>query len=84
MQKDIDFHPLFDIIEYEKGKGHEHMNDFIAAMTNTEPQPGILVYFKGCTDPTEYTAAIMDLLKTDPDTQTICDAETGEILFSRD
>lgn len=60
------------------------MNDFIAAMTNTEPQPGILVYFKGCTDPTEYTAAIMDLLKTDPDTQTICDAETGEILFSRD
>ena len=60
------------------------MNDFIAALTNKDQQLGILVYFKGCTAPAEYTAAIMDLLKTDPDTQTICDAETGEILFSRE
>lgn len=59
------------------------MNDFIKALTETEQQPEIMVYFRGSSEPAIYTAAIMDLLKSDPDTMTICSAETGEILFTR-
>ena len=59
------------------------MNDFIKSIGGQPTAPEILVYFRGSSEPAVYTAAIMDLLKTDPETMTICDAETGEIIFSR-
>lgn len=59
------------------------MNDFIKAITEEPTAAPILVYFTGRPEPVEYTAAIMELLKSDPATETITDAETGEILFYR-
>lgn len=43
----------------------------------------ILVYFAGCSEPIGYTTTILDLLITDPDTETICDATTGEVLYHK-
>ena len=43
----------------------------------------ILVYFAGCSEPIGYTTAILDLLITAPDTETICDATTGEVLYHK-
>ena len=59
------------------------MNDFIKAMTEKPTAPEILVYFTGRTEPIQYTTEIMELLKSEPLTETIIDAETGEILFYR-
>lgn len=42
----------------------------------------ILVYFSGQKNPVIYTDAILDLLKSDRQTQVICDAQTGEIIFT--
>ena len=42
----------------------------------------ILVYFSGRKNPVIYTDAILGLLKTDKQVCTICDAQTGEIIFT--
>lgn len=56
-------------------------NDFIQAITATPaPADCITVYFKDGTQ-ADYTTAIIDLLKTDPEVDTITSATTGEILF---
>lgn len=54
--------------------------------TNAKEQKtmtNILVYFAGCSEPIGYTTTILDLLITDPDTETICDATTGEVLYHK-
>lgn len=43
----------------------------------------ILVQFVGSHDLIQYTAAIWGLLVTDPATETILDAETGEVLWAK-
>jgi hypothetical protein len=56
-------------------------NDFIQAITATPaPENLITVYFKDGTQ-ADYTTAILELLKTDPEVDTITSATTGEILF---
>lgn len=43
----------------------------------------LLVKFSGRADCIEYTAAVWDLLVTDPETQYILDGETGEVLWAK-
>ena len=59
-------------------------NDFLNSIGGKPTATDILVYFRGCTEPATYTAAILNLLTTDPDTMEICNAETGEVIFSRE
>ena len=59
------------------------MNDFIKAMAQAPAADTIVVYFHGRPEPVEYTAAIMELLKSDPATAAIVDKQSGKILFNR-
>ena len=58
------------------------MNDFIKAITCKQTEKTILVYMKGYKEPTTYTMAIFELLKTDSTVTDIIDAETGELLYT--
>ena len=44
----------------------------------------ILAKFAGRPDMIQYTAAVMDLLVTDRGTEYILDAETGEVIWTKD
>lgn len=43
----------------------------------------ILVKFKNITELVPYTTEVLDLVITDPDTEYILLAETGEVIFDR-
>lgn len=58
------------------------VNPFIQAPNpQAKTERRILAYFKGRQEPAHYTAAIMQLLKTDPEIEAIADADTGEIIW---
>ena len=54
-------------------------NFFIETVFNPAPAAPITVYFKNG-QTADYTAQILDLLKSDPAILYITDAETGEII----
>lgn len=58
-------------------------NDLLKAIKNSSDNQNIIAYFRGCLEPIAYTMAIYNLLITDPDTEVICDAATGEILYKK-
>lgn len=61
---------------------HDITSAFINAIGNQASAPPIIAIFKD-REPVTYTAAILELLKTDPAVTDICDGETGEIIFTR-
>lgn len=61
---------------------NEITRGFINSILNPAAVNEIIVTFKNGLDAT-YTMDIFELLKTDPDTITIIDALTGELLFCR-
>jgi len=61
---------------------HEITTAFIDAIKATPSAPPIIAIFKN-REPVTYTAASLELLKTDPAVMDICDGETGEIIFTR-
>jgi len=54
-----------------------------ACFSNNAPRKTILVTYKGRNDWPEYSASMLELMKTDPDVIAISDGQTGEIIYTR-
>jgi len=54
-----------------------------ACFSTNAPRKTVLVTFRGRNDWPEYSASMLELLKTDPDVINISDGQTGEIIYTR-
>lgn len=58
-------------------------NMFINSIFGATSAKEIIVYFSYDPEPVVYTVDVLELLKTEPAVQTICDGETGEIIYCK-
>ena len=54
-----------------------------ACFSSDAPRKTIFVTFRGRNDWPEYSAGMLELMKTDPDVMAISDGQTGEIIYTR-
>ena len=52
-----------------------------ACFSTYKPRKTILVTFRGRNDWPEYSASMLELMKTDPDVINISDGQTGELIY---